>query len=124
MLAPDRDITVHVDGIPRRPRLSIDVPNLLPWSRLDDLAAPRSKGDSRDLVQAPVRASMQHGEQLFQCNLAFPHDHKISACVEILIDVSGRLRATDNRSPTGIFSAAQNFDYVGTGHQVCVDAKH
>src|SRR5258707_13466974 len=71
-----------------------------------------------------MRVSMQHREQLFQSNLPFSNDHKVRPSVEVLFDVCAWLRAADDRLPTGIFSAAQNFNHVRTRHQVCVYAQH
>src|ERR1700734_1464112 len=108
MFAPNRNVAVHIDGFARRPRLGVDVANLLPWSRLDDVATRRAEGDSCDLLQRSMRVSMKHRKQLFQSNFSFPDDYKIRPCVEILLDVCARLRAADDRLPSGILSAAQN----------------
>src|SRR5258708_2906105 len=62
MFAPDRNVTGYVDGLARRPRLCIDVANLIPWPGLDNVAARGAEGDSRDLFGKLLRVSMQHRE--------------------------------------------------------------
>ena len=124
MFAPYLHVSRRVDGVSRRPWLGIDFLDLLARLCANDRAVRTTKGDSIDAIQLVECIRLQYRNQFFESELAFADYNNVGAGCEVLRNVSARLRTANQCSPARLFSHAENFDNVGTGHQVRIDSEN
>src|SRR5689334_9550748 len=96
MLAPDIDIFPMIDGLAVGQRQRVEIWNLRPLRRADDLARVVLEDDPTHCMQLAGTSSLQSEQQLGERQLAFTVHDYIGPRVQILGAVVGALRTTQN----------------------------
>src|SRR5215469_11317885 len=125
MFPPGGQVLTVVDRLQGRPRLRIDVLDLLTGLRANNRSIATSEGNTVNLLLCfDDAAPTEKWNQFFESQLALADHDDIGTRIEIFLGVGSRLRTTNYGLPSGRFCRCQDLDDVAPRHQIGIHAQN
>src|SRR5579859_1051567 len=124
VLPPNLHVPRHVDQFAGRPRLCVNILDLLAWLGAYDRTIRHLERNPVDCVQTVDSLRPERRHQLFQREFTFSNDDYISSCCQVFVNIGAGFRSSHNRLPAEFLGNTENLDYIRPRHQIRVDTKN
>src|SRR5579859_2404536 len=124
VLPPNLHVPRHVDQFAGRPRLCVNILDLLAWLGAYDRTIRSFEGDPINVVQAVDGSRPQRWHQLFQCDFTFADYDYISSCCQVFVNIGAGLRTSHNSLPVEFLGNTENLDYIRSRYKIRMDTEN
>src|SRR5277367_4371969 len=121
-VSPGLYVAADVDGMSRRPRLTVEISNLCAlWGLVHDAGSVKI-GEAGNAGAGVGCVGTEGFEQVLHRKLPFAEDDEVRACLKIFKGVGAWLGTADDGLPASLASDFEGLDHIAACHQIGIDA--